>query len=59
MVKKSEAKINMEKSLLEAVYQMASESIDPDRFGELEEIIDQLCKNRRLGTFEFFPRQAV
>jgi len=58
MVNKSEAKITMEKSLLEATYQMASESIDPESFENLEKIINQLCQNRNLGHFNFFPRQA-
>lgn len=57
MCNKSEAKINMEKSLLEAVYQMASESIDPENFENLEKVIKRLCQNRNLGDFDFFPRE--
>lgn len=57
MNNKSGAKINMEKSILEAVYQMASESIDPENFENLEKVIKRLCQNRNLGTFDFFPRK--
>lgn len=56
MSEKSEARVKMEKALLEATYQMASESLAPYYFQQLEYIIQLLCKNRNLGKFNFFPR---
>lgn len=48
-MKKSECKIDMEKALLEAVYHMAIESLSPDQFENLENIIEVLYENRNLG----------
>jgi len=49
---KSEPKKNMEKSILEAVYWMGVESLDPESFEYLENIILQLHENRNLGVLQ-------
>lgn len=54
---KSQAKVNMERALLESIYQMASESMTPESFEKLESVIAELCITRNLGEFEFFPRK--
>ena len=54
--KKSDATIQMERAILEATYQMACSSMDPIKFENLEKVIQQICMNRNLGEFEFFPR---
>lgn len=55
---KSEAKVAMERSLIEAFYQMASESLDPYRFHELTGCIHDLHVARKLGEFKAFPRES-
>lgn len=49
---KSEPKKNMEKAVLEAVYWMGIESLDPESFHNLESIILQLHSNRNLGLMK-------
>ena len=46
---KSAAKINMERSLLEAIYWMSLESLDPKSFENIDNIITQLHETRNLG----------
>jgi len=53
---KSEAKIDMENAVIEAFYQMASESVSTDNFEKLEDVIRQISATRGLGDFRFFPR---
>jgi hypothetical protein len=53
---KSKARTKMERAVLEAVYQMASESMSPDEMTKLEASISTLHSTRSLGDFERFPR---
>ncbi len=49
---KSESKKMMEKSILDAVYHMATESLNPDEMDNLEEIIESLKDRRHLKEIE-------
>lgn len=49
-MEKSESKKNMEKAVLEAVYWMGVESLEPSTFEALCSIIDDLHETRNLGT---------
>lgn len=54
---KSECKIEMERCLLEAVYQMATESCSPDIMDKVDDVMLYLHDTRGLGSFNTHPRK--